>query len=223
MNPGRPRPIADPELEAYAAAHSTPPAELQARVAAATRAWSDVSEMMVDAVEGRLLTMLAGLIGARRILEIGTFTGYSALSMAEALPPDGELVTLELRASHAAKAREHIELAGMSDRITVVEGPALESLARVEGPFDLAFIDADKAGYVDYYEAVLARMRPGGLIVADNVLRSGRVLDEASTNPDNAGMRAFNERVASDPRVEAVMLTVRDGITLIRLRPLATG
>jgi caffeoyl-CoA O-methyltransferase len=218
MNPGVPRAVADADLEAYAAAHSTPPTLHLGRVAAATRSWSDVAGMMVGQVEGRLLTLLAALSGARRILEIGTFTGYSALSMAESLPPDGELVTLELRADHAAKARQHIEQAGMSDRIKVVEGPALESLARLEGPFDLAFIDADKARYPDYYEAVLPLVRPGGLIVADNVLRGGRVLDRASKDPNDVGMREFNDRVVADERVEAVMLTVRDGISLIRVR-----
>jgi caffeoyl-CoA O-methyltransferase len=218
MELGLPRTIADPDLEAYAAAHSTPPPQHLGRIMAVTRAWSDMAGMMVDEVEGRLLTLLAALCGARRILEIGTFTGYSALSMAEALPPDGELVTLELRADHAAKAREHIEQAGMSDRVRVVEGPALESLARLAGPFDLTFIDADKARYPDYYDAVLPLMRPGGLIVADNVLRGGRILDGASKDPNDVGMRTFNDRVAADDRVETVMLTVRDGISLIRVR-----
>jgi caffeoyl-CoA O-methyltransferase len=215
---GGPRPVADPALEAYAAAHSTPPSDVLRRIAAATRAWSPMSEMMIDEVEGRLLAMLVALSGARRILEVGTFTGYSAISMGEALPADGHITTLELSAEHAAKAREHIAAAGMADRITVMEGPAVESLTRLEGPFDLAFIDADKAGYPAYYEGIVGRMRPGGLIVADNVMRSGRVLDERLGTPDNVGMRAFNERVASDPRVEVVMLTVRDGISLIRVR-----
>jgi caffeoyl-CoA O-methyltransferase len=218
VSPSGWRPIADPDVEAYAAAHSTPPSGLLQQVASATQAWSDAPGMMVDAVEGRLLTMLVALTGARRVLEIGTFTGYSALAMAEALPADGEIVTLELRADHAAKAREHIALAGMADRISVVEGPALGSLARLAGPFDLAFIDADKPGYPAYYEAALARMRPGGLIVADNVLRGGRILDAGSGSADVTRMRAFNEMVVADPRVEAVMLTIRDGVTLIRVR-----
>ena len=218
MNAGWPRPIADPDLEDYAASHSTaPPPHLDA-IAEATRGWSDAPAMMVDEVEGRLLAMLASLCGARRILEIGTFTGYSAVSMAAALPPDGELVTLELRPDHAAKARQHVAEVGLSHLITVVEGPALESLAGLEGPFDMAFIDADKAGYPAYYVAVVPLMRPGGLIVADNVLRGGRVLDGAARDADTVGMRTFNDRVAADERVEAVMLTVRDGISLIRVR-----
>jgi caffeoyl-CoA O-methyltransferase len=218
LNPRHARAIADPDLEAYAEAHSTPPSEVLGRIAAATRTWSDLPEMMVDPVEGRLLAMLVAISGARRVIEIGTFTGYSAISMAEALPADGHITTLELSARHAAKAREHIDAAGMGDRITVVEGPALESLARLDGPFDLAFIDADKAAYPAYHEAVMRLMRAGGLIVADNVLRGGRVLDETPTSPDTVGMRAFNDRVVADDRVETVMLTVRDGISLIRVK-----
>jgi len=205
-------------MEAYAASRSTPPSAALDRIAVATRAWSPSAEMMVDEVEARLLALLVGLMGARRILEVGTFTGYSAVSMAEALPPDGELVTLERRADHAAKAREHVDAAGVGARIRIVEGPASDSLARLEGPFDLAFIDADKASYPAYFEAVLALMRPGGLIVADNVLRGGRVLDESVGDADSEGMRAFNDLVVSDARVEAVMLTIRDGVSLIRVR-----
>jgi caffeoyl-CoA O-methyltransferase len=205
-------------MEAYAAEHSTPPSALLARVAEATRAWSDSAGMMIDPLEARLLALLVGISGARRILEVGTFTGYSALAMAEALPPGGRLVTLELRADHAAKAREHVSLGGMQDRISIVEGPAAESLARVDGPFDLAFVDADKPGYPAYFEAVVPLMRPGGLIVFDNVLRGGRVLDPAPGDVDAQATHALNERVRADPRVEAVMLTIRDGVTLIRVR-----
>lgn len=212
------RGIADPVVAAYAAAHSTPPSERLQAVAEATVEWSDVPDYMIDALESRLLTLLVAISSAGRILEVGTFTGYSALSMAEALPPDGHITTLELRADHAAKAREHIDGAGLSERITVRQGPALDSLADLEGPFDMAFIDADKPGYPAYYEAVVPLMRPGGLIVADNVLRRGLVLDADAHAADVVAMRAFNDRVAADPRVEAVMLTVRDGITLIRIR-----
>lgn len=212
------RPVADPRMEAYAAAHSTPPSERLVRVAEATRSWSDHPDMMIDEVEGKLLALLVAVSGARRVLEIGTFTGYSALSMAEALPADGHITTLELSPEHAAKAAEHIEAAGASDRISILEGPALDSLATLEGPFDVAFIDADKAGYPDYLQAVVPLMRPGGLIIADNVLRAGRVLDADSDDPGIVGMREFNDSVAADPRVEAVMLTVRDGITLMRRR-----
>lgn len=205
-------------MEAYAAAHSTPSSERLRAVADATREWSDRSSMMIDAVEAGLLAMLVVISGTRRILEVGTFTGYSALSMAEALPAGGHIITLELHPEHAAKAAEHIEMAGLSERITIMEGPALDSLAQLDGPFDMAFIDADKLGYPAYYEAVVSLMRPGGLIVADNVLRAGEVLDEQHADASVIAMRRFNDRVAADPRVEAVMLTIRDGVTLIRVR-----
>lgn len=218
MRSGLPRPVADAEMEAYAAAHTTPTSAALEQIADSTRAWSPSPGMMVDAHEARLLALLVGLVGARRILEIGTFTGYSALSMVEALPSDGELVTLEARAEHAAKAREHLDAAGVGDRVAIVEGPASESLPRLDGPFDLAFIDADKASYPEYFEAVLALVRPGGLIVADNVLRSGRVLDESARDADTVGMRTFNELAVADARVETVMLTIRDGVSLIRVR-----
>jgi caffeoyl-CoA O-methyltransferase len=205
-------------MDGYAAAHSTPPSEQLRAVAQATRDWSDYPGMMVDAAEGRLLAMLVALTAARRILEVGTFTGYSAICMAEALPADGHITTLELSPEHAAKAAEHIELAGVAERISIVQGDALGSLAALRAPFDLAFIDADKPAYRAYFDAIVPLMRPGGLIVADNVLRGGRVLDPENPDPGVVGMRGFNDDAATDPRVEAVMLTVRDGITLIRVR-----
>jgi predicted O-methyltransferase YrrM len=174
--------------------------------------------MMVDAAEGKLLALLVSLVGARQVLEVGTFTGYSAISMAEALPLDGHITSLELSPEHAAKAAHHIEMAGFSDRISIIQGNAVETLGTLDGPFDVAFIDADKPAYPAYYEAVLPLMRPGALIIADNVLRGGRVLDPAGDDPGTAGMRAFNDRAAADPRVDTVMLTVRDGVTLIRVR-----
>lgn len=212
------RPLVDAEMEGYAARHTTPTSTLLQAVAASTVAWSEHPGYMIDATEAQLLRLLVAVSGARRILEVGTFSGYSALAMAEALPADGRVDTLELSAEHAAKAAEHIEQAGESGRISIHLGRAIESLARLQGPYDMAFIDADKSAYPDYYEAVLGLMRPGGLIVADNVFRHGRVLDRQSLDPSVVGMRAFNDRVVSDRRVEAVMLTVRDGVTLIRVR-----
>ena len=213
-----PRPVADVEMETYATAHSTPPSEQLAEVARATNEWSDHPGLMVDEVEGKLLSLLVAVSGARHVLEVGTFTGYSAISMAEALPADGHITTLELSPEHAAKAAEHIAMAGASERVTILEGPALESLAGLDGPYDLAFIDADKPGYPVYFDAVVPLMRPGGLIVADNVLRRGRVLDQDNADPGIVAMREFNDRAASDPRVEVVMLTVRDGISLFRVK-----
>lgn len=216
---GRPvRMAADHELSAYAASHTTASSGTLQAVAASTRAWSDHAELMVDETEGQLLRMLVALTGARRVLEIGTFAGYSALAMAEALPPDGRIDTLELSPEHAAKAQQHIDRAGAGERITIHLGIALDTLETLHGPYDLAFLDADKSAYAAYYAALVPRMRSGGLIVADNVLRHGRILDAETDDPSVTGMREFNERAATDPRVETVMLTVRDGVSLVRVR-----
>ena len=211
------RPIADPELEAYAAAHSSPEPDWLAAAAEATRTGTTSPGMMVGHLVGRFLGMLVAFGRPRRILEVGTFTGYSALSMAEALPADGRIVTLELSADHAALAQRHIDASPYADRIEIRLGPAIETLRTLQGPFDLVFIDADKQGYVDYYEAALPLLAPGGLLVADNVLWNGLVLDP---QPDErtAAIIRFNEHVARDPRVETVMLTLRDGMTLVRRR-----
>jgi caffeoyl-CoA O-methyltransferase len=160
--------------------------------------------------------MLVWLSGASRILEIGCFTGYSALSMAAALPPDGTITTCELDPERAAMARRHFAASPWADQIRLLEGPALESIAGLKGPFDLVFIDADKVNYSNYYEAVLPLLAERGVIVADNVLWSGRVLDDADQSDDTRAIRAFNDMVANDPRVTAVMATVRDGVLLIR-------
>jgi caffeoyl-CoA O-methyltransferase len=212
------RPAADPEMGAYAASHTTPSSELLRDVAAATTAWTEYPTYMIDEAEGQLLRLLVGISGARRILEVGTFTAYSALAMVEALPPEGHVDTLELSSEHAAKAAEHIAMADEMARITIHEGNALDTLARLDGPYDMAFIDADKPAYPAYYDAIVPLMRPGGLIVADNVFRRGRVLDAENPDPGVTGMREFNDKVVSDRRVEVVMLTIRDGVTLIRVR-----
>ena len=211
------RPIADPELEAYALAHSSPEPAWLAAAADATRTSTSVPGMMVGHLVGRFLAALVAFGRPRRILEVGTFTGYSALSMAEALPPVGQIVTLELSPEHAALAQRHIDASPYADRIEIRVGPAAETLRTLEGPFDLVFIDADKQGYVTYYEAALPMLAPGGLLVADNVLWNGLVLDP---DPDERtrSLIAFNEHVAADPRVEQVMLTLRDGMTLVRKR-----
>jgi caffeoyl-CoA O-methyltransferase len=209
---------ADEQMSAYAARHTTPSSQQLQAVASSTRTWSQHSDLMIDATEGQLLKMLVALTRAKRVLEIGTFTGYSALAMAEALPADGQIDTLESSPEHAGKATEHIEMAGAGDRVTVHLGVALDTLAALPGPYDLAFIDADKSAYASYYDAIVPRMRAGGLIVADNVLRHGRVLETTTPDPSVTGVRDFNDKAAADPRVDAVMLTVRDGVSLIRIR-----
>jgi caffeoyl-CoA O-methyltransferase len=204
------------EIDAYAAAHTTLPRELLARLAAETRETLDAPQMLTGTVEGRFLEFLVYATGARRILEFGTYSGYSSISMAAALPPRGHIDTCEIAEKHAAVANRYIEEAGYSDRITVHLGPALETLERLEGEFDFVFIDADKQNYVNYYEAVVPRLSERGLIAADNTLWSGRVLDESDDSEGTVAIRAFNEHVIADERVVSVMLTVRDGITLIR-------
>jgi caffeoyl-CoA O-methyltransferase len=173
--------------------------------------------MMVGPLEGQFLGWLVRLSQARRILEIGTFTGYSSISMALQVPEGGRIVSLDVNAETTAVARRYAEEAGVADRIDYRVGTAMELLADVDGPFDMVFIDADKESYVDYYENVLPKLSERGFIVADNVLWSGRVLDEDGDESTRA-IKRFNDHVAADDRVECLMLTVRDGMTLIRQR-----
>lgn len=203
-------------IDDYAAAHTTRPTELLARLAEETRATLDAPQMLTGTVEGRFLEFLVYATGARRVLEFGTFSGYSSISMAAALPAGGHIDTCEIDEKHAAVAQRYIDEAGYSDRISIHLGPALETVERLEGDFDFVFIDADKGNYVNYYEAVLPRLSERGLIAADNTLWSGRVLDEDDESEGTVAIRAFNEHVRVDERVVSVMLTVRDGITLIR-------
>jgi caffeoyl-CoA O-methyltransferase len=206
------------DVEAYAAAHTTPPAEHLRELARETRETLSSPRMLTGDVEGRFLGFLVFLAQPRLVLELGTYSGYSALSMAEALPVGGRIVTCELLDEHAAVAERHIAAAGIADRIEVRRGPGLATIATLDGPFDLVFIDADKTGYHDYYEAVLPKLSPRGLIVVDNVLWSGHVAQPPSDedSEDTIALREFNEHVAADERVVSVMLTVRDGITLVR-------
>jgi caffeoyl-CoA O-methyltransferase len=173
--------------------------------------------MMVGPLEGQFLGWLVRLSQARRILEIGTFTGYSSISMALQVPEGGRIVSLDVNEETTAVARRYAEEAGVADRIDYRVGTAMELLADVDGPFDMVFIDADKESYVDYYENVLPKLSERGFIVADNVLWSGRVLDEDGDESTRA-IKRFNDHVAADDRVECLMLTVRDGMTLIRQR-----
>ena len=208
--------ITDPALEAYAEAHTTPPADHLLALAEETRATLVAPQMMVGALEGRFLEMLVYALRPQWVLEIGTFSGYSSLSMAAGLPRGGRITTCELSPVHAEVARAHIAASPYADRIEVREGPALDTVGKLEGPFDFVFIDADKSNYLAYYEAVLPKLAPGGLIAADNTLWSGRVLDEGDQSPDTNAIRAFNDAVVRDPRVVCVQVPVRDGVTLIR-------
>ncbi len=216
--------ITDPVLEAYATAHTSPPGDHLLALAEETRATLSAPQMMVGALEGRYLEMLVYALRPLWVLEIGTFSGYSSISMAAGLPPQGRITTCELSPEHAAVARAHIAASPYPDRIEVIEGPALDTVAKLEGPFDFVFIDADKTNYLAYFEAVLPKLAPGGLIAADNTLWSGRVVDDADQSDDTRAIRAFNDAVVADPRVVCVQTTVRDGVTLIRASdPIAPG
>jgi len=205
-------------VEAYAAAHTTPPAPFLQALAEETRAELDSPQMLTGEIEGRFLEFLVFLGRPGLVLEIGTYSGYSALSMAQALPAGGRIVTCELDPERVAFAQAHIADAGFGDRIEVRQGPALETVAGLDGPFDLVFIDADKAGYHAYYEAVLPKLSERGLIVIDNVLWSGRVAEPPSDDDTEStrALRAFNDHLAADERVVSVMLSVRDGVALVR-------
>jgi caffeoyl-CoA O-methyltransferase len=208
--------ITNPAIEQYAEAHTTAEPQLLVDLAEETREFSSMSQMMVGRLEGRFLNLLVGAIQARLVLEIGTFTGYSALAMAAALPSGGRIITCEVDPAHAEFARGHIGRSPFASMIDIRLGPAIETIAAIDETIDLVFIDADKRSYPAYYEAVLPKVRVNGLIVADNVLRGGRVLDPSANDVDMAGIKQFNEMVVADPRVESAMLPIRDGVTLIR-------
>ncbi len=204
------------EIDAYCAEHSAPEGPQLAALAGETRDRSFSFNMMVGPVEGRFLALMVELTGARRVLEIGTFTGYSALSMAAALPDGGSIVTCELSPEHAAVARRAFLASPYADRIDLRLGPALETVAGLPGPFDLVFVDADKVNYIHYYELVVPKLSGRGVILADNVLWGGKVLDPQDDSADTRAVRAFNDHVRDDPRVTCLMLTIRDGISVIR-------
>ncbi len=205
------------EIEIYAQEHSAALPPLLAELTQATQEkFGGLAMMLSGQIEGQLLQTLAASIGAKRALEIGTFTGFSALMMAAALPDDGEIVTLELSSDHAALARSFFQRSPDGHKVRLIEGPALDSLKTLEGPFDLVFIDADKTGYLDYYEAALPMLSERGVIAVDNVLWSGYILDPK--DDDGRAIAAFNDHIARDERITNVILTVRDGIMLIRRR-----
>ena len=208
--------IVPEDIDAYAEAHTTPPAGLLADLAAETKASLSSPQMLTGTVEGRLLELLVFGLQARRVLELGTYSGYSSLSMAPGLPDGGHIDTCEVSEEHAEVAQRYIDRSPYADRITIHLGPALESIERLGGEWDFVFIDADKENYSNYYEALLPRLAQNGLMAIDNTLWSGRVLDDADDSGATRAIRELNDRIAADDRVVAVQLTVRDGVTLIR-------
>jgi caffeoyl-CoA O-methyltransferase len=205
--------IVPEEIEQYADEHTTSPTELLAALAEETRATLRAPQMLTGTIEGRFLELQA-----RRVLELGTYSGYSCISMAAGLPPDGHIDTCEVDPQHAEVALRYIDQSGYADRITVHLGPALETIERLDGGWDFVFIDADKENYLNYYEAVVPRLSERGLIAVDNTLWSGGVVDDSDDSVDTRAIREFNDRVRSDERVVCVQLTVRDGVTLVRRR-----
>jgi caffeoyl-CoA O-methyltransferase len=210
--------IVDPSVESYAEQYSTPPTDLFERLAEETRSKTTAPQMMVGQLEGHFLAELVRLSGARRILELGTFTGYSSISMALALPSVGRIVTCDVNEETNAIARRYAEEAGVLDRIDYRLGPALETIAGLKGPFEIVFIDADKTNYVNYYEATMPLLAENGVLIVDNALSNGDVVDSANAREAVQAIHALNERIRDDPRVENVLLTVRDGLNLVRRR-----
>ncbi|MGD8375423.1 MAG: class I SAM-dependent methyltransferase [Acidobacteriota bacterium] len=208
------------EIEAYADRQTTPVPELLEELREVTYRTMKSPQMQVGAVEGRLLNLLVRITGSRRGIEVGMFTGYSALMMAEGLPDDGELITCDVNPDAEAVARSFFARSPHGHKIHPRIAPALATLATLRGPFDFAFIDADKRNYVNYYEAVLPLIRAGGWIAADNTLWSGEVLrDDADRDDDTRALVAFSRHVADDDRTTQVLLTIRDGLTLIWKNP----
>ncbi|GAA5016064.1 DUF2218 domain-containing protein [Actinopolymorpha pittospori] len=213
--------LVDPVVGDYLLTHCTPADEVLTDLAGATReAAGGAARMQIAQDEGALLGMLVKLVGARRAVEVGVFTGYSSTCIARALPADGHLLACDVSTEWTSIAREYWKRAGVADRIDLRIGPAIDTLRALpaDETFDFAFIDADKPSYPDYYEEIVPRLRPGGLVVLDNVFQGGRTFDPAFQDENQVAIRRVNEIVMQDDRVESVMLAVRDGVTLARKR-----
>jgi caffeoyl-CoA O-methyltransferase len=209
-----------PELYGYLAEHGARQDELLRRLAEETAELGGIAIMQIAPEQGALMSLLVRAIGARRALELGTFTGYSAICIARGLPEDGVLVTCDVNEEWAGIARRYFDEAGLAEFIELRLGPALDTLRAMptDEPFDFAFIDADKTGYPDYYEEVLRLLRPGGLAMLDNMLRGGRVIDPDLEDEGDRAVVGLNERILADERVEMAMLGVSDGVTLVLKR-----
>lgn len=204
------------EIEAYAQAHSMPESAVCRALREETQRTMENAQMLVGPLEGAFLKIMAQLVGAKRVLEIGMFTGYSALCFAEALPDDGMVITCEVDEDSAAVARRYIAQASCGKKIEIRMGPALDTMRALTGPFDLIFIDADKINYVNYYRRALDLLSPHGVILIDNVLWDGEVLKQPSPDEKTAAIQELNRTVSADPRVAAVLVTIRDGVLVIR-------
>jgi len=208
------------ELAAYVADHSEPPDAVQRRLIEATAATGGAAAMQIGRSQGAFLSVLVGALAPRFAVEIGTFTGYSSLAIARAMPEHGSLLCCDIDEDWTAIAREHWELAGVDDRIELRIGPAMDTLRSLpeDTVVDFAFIDADKTGYVGYYEEVVPRLSPRGVIAVDNTLWSGAVIESDDTSPDTVAIREFNAHAVADHRTTVALTSIGDGVTLIRLR-----
>ena len=207
------------DIEAYAQAHSMPESDFCRALREETQRRMESPQMIVGPLEGAFLKMMTQLVQATSVLEIGMFTGYSALCFAEALPAEGTVVTCEIDEESAALARRYFARSPIGRKIEIRMGPALDTMRGLKGPFDLIFIDADKINYVNYYRRALDLLSPRGLILVDNVLWNGDVLQQPARDENTAAIQELNRVVVADPRVTAVLVTVRDGILVIRPRP----
>ncbi len=210
----------DDDLHAYLVEHGARQDEVLARVQEETAAMGSLAAMQIAPDQGAFMEILTRAIGAQEALEIGTFTGYSAISIARGLAPAGRLLCLELSEEFAETAAGNLAAAGVADRVEIITGPAVETLRKLpeREHFDLVFIDADKTGYSEYFEEALKRTRPGGLILLDNMLQDGRVLDPDPDDESTNAIVALNEKLAGDERVDIAMVAIADGITIARKR-----
>lgn len=208
----------DPDLDRYVADSSAPEPEILHRLNRETHLKVLQPRMLSGHIQGRVLSMLSHMIRPERILEIGTYTGYSAICLAEGLLEDGRLDTIDINEELQPMVEKYLDLTNNSERIRMHIGPALEVIDTIDGPFDLVFIDADKTNYLNYYNAVFDKVRPGGYIIADNVLWSGKVIDEVeiANDPDTAALVAYNGFARKDERTENVLFPVRDGLMISR-------
>ena len=204
------------DIEAYAQAHSMPESDLCRELREETQRRMEAPQMIVGPLEGAFLKMMTQLVQATSVLEIGMFTGYSALCFAEALPANGTVLTCEIDEESAALARRYFAQSPIGKKIEVRMGPALDTMRGLKGPFDVIFIDADKINYVNYYRRSLDLLAPAGVILIDNVLWDGEVLKQPAPNGNTAAIQELNRTVANDPRVSAVLVTIRDGVLVIR-------
>jgi predicted O-methyltransferase YrrM len=205
-----------PELEQYAGIHTSPESELLARINRETHLEVLQPRMLSGHLQGRLLALLSSLLKPKRILEIGTYTGYSALCLAEGLPDDGTLITIDVNEELQARVQGYFNDSNYKRQIEYYIGDAIELIPTLSDTWDLVFIDADKKNYLNYYDLVIERMNPGGIILADNILWSGKVIDETAQDRETVLLRKYNERIQADERVENILLPIRDGIMMAR-------